>query len=199
MSEQQPHMNPEHHEFKLDSKEDLEHMLPDAEHAEALRAGERDPVEALIEARSTVAETAHEDAGKAVAESLKAAEGAGQTAPPQEINRELKSITLRRELNGIQRKLPAPKRALSKVVHQPVVRVASEAVGSTVSRPSGLLGGSIVAFIGTSAYLYLAKHLGFEYNFVVFLLLFTGGYIIGLLIELIVHLATASRRNALNT
>lgn len=58
---------------------------------------------------------------------------------------------------------------MSKVIHQPVVRNVSEAAGKTVSRPSGLLGGSLMAFIGTSAYFYLAANQGFKYIIMLFL------------------------------
>lgn len=167
--------------------------LPTAEQAEPLRTGEKDPVLALAEARMDIAETAQADQHKALNESLKAAEGVAP-APQQTINRELKSITLRRELNGLQRKESMPERTLSKVIHQPAVRKVSEVASGTVSRPSGILGGGILAFIGTSSYLYLAKHMGFEYNFGVFILLFVGGFVLGLVLEMLVHLATMSAR-----
>lgn len=131
-------------------------------------------------------------------ERLKASQEASQPATNLNVNRELRQITLRRELKNIRRKLPAPQKALSKVIHQPVIRATSEFTGKTVSRPSGLLGGGIVALIGTSAYLYLAKHVGFEYNYGVFLVLFVGGFALGLLVELGVHLIMSSRRKANN-
>lgn len=132
-------------------------------------------------------------------ERLHASEKATQPTPPNlGINRELKAITLRRELQHIRRKLPVPQRTLSKVIHQPVVRVTSEAAGKTISRPSGLLGGGFVALIGTSGYLYLANHIGFTYNYGVFLVLFAGGFALGLIIELIVHSVFKARRRANN-
>jgi len=169
-------------------------MLPTAEQAEKLRPGEKDPRLALHEARETVAETIQAETRPNPLEALAAAEKASEPATPRQINRELKQITLRRELQTIRRQLGAPQRALSRVVHQPAVRVVSEAAGNTVSRPSGLLGGSLVAFFGTSGYLYLAKHIGFTYNYFVFFLLLAGGFAIGLALEFMVHLATASRR-----
>lgn len=119
-----------------------------------------------------------------------------EPAHPALINRELKSITLQRELQAIRRKLPAPERVLSRVIHQPIVRVISEAAGKTVSRPSGLLGGGLVALLGTTSYLYFAKHMGFKYNYFVFLALFAGGFVVGLVLELVVWTATRSRRHA---
>lgn len=181
------------------SKLKNEKLLPTAAQAEKLRPGEADPekskAETLAEARMDIVESAQES--RAVVEALRTA--SEETSPanhPMQINRELKSITLKRELNQVQRKLPARKRALSKVIHQPTVRAISESAGKTVSRPSGLLGGGLVAFLGTSSYLYLAKHLGFEYNSFVFLALFAGGFVFGLALELVVHMATLKHRES---
>jgi hypothetical protein len=173
-----------------------EHMLPTAEQAEPLRAGEKDPLQALVEARTHVEETAETSTPLKLENSLKEAENGSQPAQPSFINASLKNITLNRELKQIQRKLPAPQRILSRVIHQPAVRVTSEVIGRSASRPSGLLGGGLVALLGTSGYLYLAKHLGFTYNYLVFLLLFAAGFIIGLILELLVHVATTSRRTS---
>jgi hypothetical protein len=178
---------PEQHEAPL--------TLPTAAEAEPLRSGETDPAKALETARQNVIETAADaEAQPNPLEALQAAEKASQPATPSHINRELKQITLRRELQRLRRQLPAPQRLLSRAVHQPVIRAISQAVGQTVSRPSGLLGGGLVAFLGTSSYLYLARHIGFTYNYLVFLLLLAGGFILGLGLELLVHLATRSRR-----
>jgi hypothetical protein len=155
---------------------------------------ETDPAKALHEARNSVHETAQADNQNQARQALQAAEKASQPATPRHVNRELKQVTLRRELQQIRRKLPAPARALSRVIHQPVVRAVSQAAGQTVSRPSGLLGGGLVAFIGTSSYLYLARHIGFRYNYLVFLVLLAGGFILGLALELAVYLSTRSRR-----
>ncbi len=128
-------------------------------------------------------------------EQLEASENAAQPAQSGYINRELRAITLRRELNSIRRRLPAPQRVLSKIIHQPAIRVVSEAAGKTVSRPSGLLGGGLAAFLGTSGYLYLARHDGFTYNYGVFLALFVGGFFFGLFLEYAVYLATLRQRS----
>ncbi len=89
-----------------------------------------------------------------------------------------------------------PGRTLSKVIHQPVVRAVSEPAGKTVSRPSGLLGGGLVAFLGTSAYLYLAKSTGMAYSYFVFIGLFVGGFVVGVALELLIHaLSGRSKRS----
>ncbi len=168
--------------------------LPTPEQAEKLRKGEKDPKEMLETARHEIAETA-EDAKKPLEKMSDAAES-NKPAPNLNVNQELKAITLRRELNHIRRKLPARQRALSKVIHQPAVRVVSEAAGKTVSRPSGLLGGGIAALIGTTLYMFIASQAGIAYNYTVFLLMFAGGFIIGLFVELGVYAATSGRRHA---
>lgn len=180
--------------FKPEQHEDLL-ALPTPERAEPLRKGETDPVQALLEARTTVDETTRSETQPNPLEALQAAEKASQPTTPRQVNRELKQITLRRELQQIRRKLPLPQRILSQTIHQPAVRIASEAASKTVSRPSGLLGGGLVAFLGTTGYLYLARHIGFTYNYLIFLLLLAGGFILGLTLELLVHVATGSHRH----
>lgn len=123
------------------------------------------------------------------------AENSKQTpiAPP---NKHLKQQTLKNELKNIQRKESVPARTLSRVVHQPVVRAASEVAGKSISRPSGLLGGGVLAFTGSSTYLYLAYHIGFVYQPTVFILLFIAGFLLGLGLELLIRLLTRAKPNA---
>jgi hypothetical protein len=182
-------------ERSAESLPPAEHLLPTPEQAEPLRKDEKDPVEALNEARAEVQETTKAEKQTNPVEAIQAAEKAAKAAQPLHVNRELKNITLNRELTTIRRHLSAPQRALSKVIHQSVIRAVSEPLGKTVSRPSGLLGGGLVAFIGTSAYFYMAQHSGLRYQYSVFLALFIGGFIIGLLLELFVYAATSSRRH----
>jgi hypothetical protein len=164
-------------------------IVPGNGHAEKPKHSEADRAKQTEKARASVEHAAARHKTNPV-EHLQAAEKASEPAQHTYINRELKSITLRRELQQIRRKLPAPQRALSKLIHQPAVRVVSEGVGKTVSRPSGLLGGGLVAFIGSSGYLYLAKHMGYTYNYFVFLVLFAGGFALGLILELTVYSLT---------
>lgn len=187
------------HEAPKFDHESLEHLLPTAEQAEPLRSGEIDPQkteadksERTEEARNTIEEQAESDNPL---EQHNEAEKAAQSAGPTHVNSELKSMTLQRELRRVQRQLPSPQRVLSRVMHQKVVRVASEAAGKSVSRPSGLLGGGITAFLGTTSYLYFAHHIGLAYNYSVFLVLFFGGFALGLILELLVHAFTRQRRS----
>jgi hypothetical protein len=190
MSERAPRNHEHHEEVILDP----ERELPTAEQAEPLRKGEQDPTKHLAEARAEIERSA-ESARENPVEQLKKAEKAEAQPEETHVNRELKGITLRRELQQIRRKESAPQRALSRVIHQPVIRVVSEAAGKTVSRPSGLLGGGLVALLGTSGYLFYAKHMGFEYNYFVFTALFIGGFAVGIGLELLAWLLTTPRRH----
>lgn len=185
MSEQAP-VN--HEVFEIKTPEHL--ALPTAEQAEALRPGEQDPAEQLEAARSAVEANQTNDNP---IERINAAEKAAAEPVPTHVNRELKNITLGRELKQIRSKLNAPNKVLSKVIHQPVVRAISETSGKTVARPSGLLGGGLVALLGTSSYLYFARHIGLEYNYFAFLVFFAAGFGLGLVLELAVWSVT--RRN----
>lgn len=110
------------------------------------------------------------------------------------ISRALKQQTFHRTLTRVRKQLSAPNRALSKVVHQPVVDAVSQATGKTIARPSGLLGGSIVAFVGSSVFLWMAKYYGFSYNYLLFAMLFVAGFALGMIIELVIFSIRRARK-----
>lgn len=172
--------------------EQSERLLPDAEHAEKLRSGEKDPVQALAEARKEIQETTQSESQLNPIDELQQAENAPQDELPAY---EPAQIVISRELMHIRRHLTKGEKRLSKIVHQPVVRRVSEASGKTVARPSGLLGGGALAFIGTTGYFLIAKQQGMRYNYAVFLALFFGGFALGVILELMVWTARGSRRH----
>lgn len=104
------------------------------------------------------------------------------------IGHDLKDMAYKRTLTRIRKDLPLPGRALSRVVHNPVVDAVSEVGAKTIGRPSGLLSGSIFAFLGSSVFLWVAKHYGYEYNFLLFALFFAAGFALGLVIEMLYRL-----------
>lgn len=110
--------------------------------------------------------------------------------------RESKKIVAQRQLTQVQRKLPVSQRKLSAVIHQPVIRAVSETAAATISRPSGLLGGGLVALIGSISYLYFTEHVGLTYNYLIFVILFVSGFAIGLVLELLIWSLTAARRRS---
>jgi len=101
------------------------------------------------------------------------------------VSKELHDLTWNRALTRIRKRLPLPEKALSKAIHQPVVDAVSRVGAKTVARPSGVLTGGICAFAGSTFFLYMAKHYGFAYNYLMFALFFVGGFVIGLILELL--------------
>ena len=101
------------------------------------------------------------------------------------IDHKIKSLTLKKELKNIQNNLTVSQKALSMVIHQPLVKKTSEIGAKTISRPIGLLGGGVCAFIGSLVYLGLDKYIGLKYNYLFFILFFLFGYIFATLLEFI--------------
>lgn len=107
----------------------------------------------------------------------------------------LKSNAYARSLKTVQQKLPKTVRTFSRITHSQVVDTVSNASAQTVARPSGILGGSICAFLGTLVVLYYSKHYGFRYNYLILFALFIAGYFVGGTIELLVWLLHGRRQN----
>ncbi len=141
-------------------------------------------IEKIRTAVEVEAETKQEHAATKQKESSKETD-----QQPIYVNKELKDLAYQRTLRRARNKLSPPARMMSRVIHQPAVEAVSEVAGKTIARPSGILMGGIMAFFGSSAFLWAAKHYGFRYNFLLFALFFAGGFFVGLLIELGIYLA----------
>lgn len=109
------------------------------------------------------------------------------------LQKELKQQAYLRTMQKVQSRLSGPERVFSRVIHTQVVNALSEAGARSIGRPSGLMGGALCALLGSSLLLYVAKHYGFTYNYTVILVLFIGGFIVGLLIELLYRLVAKAR------
>jgi hypothetical protein len=112
---------------------------------------------------------------------------------PTIINHELKEIAYQRVLKRARRHLSPYSRTMSKVIHQPIIDSASEVASKTIGRPSGLIGGGLLALLGTSTYYYISKHYGYNYNSFVFLALMAVGFIAGWTIEVVYKLVKRHR------
>ena len=102
---------------------------------------------------------------------------------PVLVNKQLKDMAFSRSMTRVRKKLSVPSRTFSKVIHAPVVDKSSEFIGKTIARPTSMLTGAFVAFVGTSALLWITRHYGYEYNYLLVILLFVGGAILGASIE----------------
>ncbi|MCL4357547.1 hypothetical protein M1512_01465 [Patescibacteria group bacterium] len=101
-------------------------------------------------------------------------------------DRETKKLTLKTELGHIRTQLPLSEQLLSRTIHQPTIRRISDVSAKTITRPIGLLGGGILAFVGSLLYLLFSKYIGIKYNYFVFLLLFVFGYIVATICEFLI-------------
>lgn len=178
------------------------------EHAEHLKPHEHEPEaehkgpEVSVESEKHKQHEQLNEAKKAVEQHAKAKDdvkvesGTHHNEQPLYVDQHLKNIALDRTLARVRRHLSAPNRVLSKVVHKPAVQAVSEAGAKTIARPSGLLLGSFCALLGSTFVLYMAKHYGFRYNFLLFFVFFIGGFLIGLILELGIWLIRRRRINA---
>lgn len=123
----------------------------------------------------------------------KEAEAVAQTEVPASetgsllgVQQSLKTTAYKRTLGKIQQKLPPSLRIFSRLIHSPVIDKVSAVSAQTVARPSGILGGSICAFLGSVIVLYYSKHYGFKYNYLMVFIIFAGGYLAGAGLELLV-------------
>lgn len=175
----------EQHEHKTQAVSEQQEALRKSIEKKAEQASHEhaEKIEGIRSAIEAEAESKHEHTAK------KHTEKSRETEQPTFVNRELKNMAYQRTLRRTQNKLPAPSRALSKFMHQPAVEAVSDVASKTIARPSGLLLGGISAFIGSSVFLWTARYYGYEYNFLLFILFFAGGFFLGLLVELGLHLA----------
>jgi hypothetical protein len=99
------------------------------------------------------------------------------------VHKALKADAYLLSLKKIRGHLSKPQQAFSRIVHHPAIEPINEVGSKTVARPSGLLGSGIFALTGSGVLLYMAKHYGFRYNFMAFVILALCGFVVGLLIE----------------
>ena len=194
MKNEQAINHSEHGETLLPTGEIEKLLEATTDHSPAERQAEVLEQQAALEHARTAAETVERDDPLARLQASEALASNQAPAPPPD--KFLKKQSLSRELRTLQRKESAPARSLSRVIHQPVVRLVSDVAGKTISRPSGLLGGGVVAFLGSSVYLYLAYHVGFTYRPTVFLLLLVAGFAVGIVLELLIRLIRRSQTSA---
>lgn len=143
----------------------------------------RDREQDLSKIRQNVAEKA-----STTSETISSSSSKERTAAPQTIiDSELKDMMFTRTLNRVQRHLNPAQKVFSKTIHSKAVDKVSTIGEKTIARPVGLIfGGLLHCLVVSSAY--LAKQFGMRYNPVVFCVFFLGGYIVGLVIELILRI-----------
>lgn len=175
------------HEVAERAKEHLEALKARAEKdGEKHQNGEHmDAIKKTVESQAV--------SGKEMMPSESAANNAPQDGY---INRELKDMAFRRTLKNTRRHLGAPSQLVSKVIHQPVVERVSEVASTSIARPSGIIGGGLCAVTGSFLLLWLTKKYGYEYNYLMFIIFMATGFVLGLFVELMLHVTITKRRKS---
>lgn len=180
--EHQPHHEQQQSQERLDGSGEVQNNLERIQHE--AKAAEHDPLQHSVEALKARADRE--------AKSTHEYDKHDVDATPSHsfmLHRELKNDAYRQTLLKTRRHLSAPERALSKLIHQPVIESASETAANTIGRASGLFTGSLFALLGSAFLLYMTKRYGFTYNYGVFVLCFVAGFALGLLVELMWRVA----------
>jgi len=103
--------------------------------------------------------------------------------PTPHYTRKDKEHSFNTTMHHVRRQLSRSERQFSKFIHQPVVEKTSEVLGKTVARPSGVIGGTVAAFVGLLSVYSIARFAGFQLSGSEMPLLLGVGFIVGLLTE----------------
>lgn len=190
MSEQLNTHNPE------DSYEEVDETAEQSHESQPAEAEQLDHHEVQAEAPKTAETTENireeiTEPASQESEDLKRAfqvEDEAEPLPPP--NKAVKENALNLNLTIARSKLSKPGKAFSRFIHRPVVNSLSEVTGKTLIRPSAILCGGIFTVVGSLYYLYATQKTGYKYNFLVALLLFAGGFVIGLVLEMLYRIVS---------
>jgi len=184
MAEKSPqhHEHEKSHESTHDKHEQHEKLKDSIEAGKNAKNEVEDSLETI---RSSIDKEA--DSGKHKKQEQEADAQKDQGPGHVIIDRDVKTKAYKKELHRIQSHLTRSQKSFSKFIHNPVVESVSEVSGKTVARPSGLLGGGIVALLGSGALVIISRHYGFTYNFFVFIALLIAGFFLGLVVEMFVR------------
>ena len=147
---------------------------------EAAKRARHEHAEALDEIRHNIDKQAIE-AEKSRVETVE-----DEPTTHQHVTKELKSIRYKETMRYVRRHLTKRERRFSSFIHAPSIEKVSEVSAKTIARPSGLLGGGLVALVGSITVLYIARQYGFEVPNSLFIALFIVGFAVGLVGEFIV-------------
>lgn len=172
-------------EKKPQHVEDVDKQNHEYNHAKSSQVEELKQKEKLDEARQgleSISVTSEQTIDK-IKDMTKSSESVSQS--PKNVNKDLRKAGLQKELAHIRRKMGKTDQIGSKVIHNKAVSVISSGLSKTIVRPSGMLSGAVIALVGTSLYYFFTKSVGVKYNYFIYIILFVGGFVVGLLIELI--------------
>lgn len=173
MSERAPHGHeqlPDYGELGKELKEAQE------KNAETSPEKQETSIEKILEKIEKEARSSHEISSRHVEKE----DSRKHETANYRVNSQLKSHALNQTLKSIRHKMPVHERSFSKVIHNPTVDTISTGLGATVARPSALLAGGIFSVVGSLAVLFICRYYGYEYNFLIGLACFVGGFCLGI-------------------
>lgn len=101
-----------------------------------------------------------------------------------------KAKAFQETMTEVRRDMSPTARTFSKFIHNRAVEDASEVTGKTIARPTSILLGSAFAFATMLVVYLLAKHNGFQLSGSEFILVFIGGWVLGLFVDFFRHMIT---------
>lgn len=101
---------------------------------------------------------------------------------PRQITKDDRTASYQKTMKKMQSELPPASRTFSKVIHNPAVEKASEAIGNTVARPNLIIAGALGAIASVIVY-FVARHYGYVLSGSETIILFGCGWVIGAIIE----------------
>ena len=96
-------------------------------------------------------------------------------------------------MEEIHSQMPSTNRAFSKVIHNRVVEATSEAIGSTLARPTAVLTGSVTAFVIVLGVYLVARYYGYPLSGSETLIAFAAGWLIGIIFDFFRAMITGKR------
>jgi hypothetical protein len=165
-----------------------------AEHADNWAEAAAKPAETLkdhVEDIKKRVEAAQPTTSESIKQKLEPGEQPAALPPVADVGQRRQAVCT--YLNQVRKHLSAPDKALSEFIHNPAINTLSEATGKTIIRPSGILLGGLCTFVGSAYYLYAAHRTGYRYSFTFALALFVGGFILGVILEMIFRLFAKRR------
>lgn len=176
-NEKAPFSSPEH------NKEHLE--LLGEKHGERIKEShERAAEKSLERSAEDIKKEALEHASHAEKES-KQLEKAAEKPKKHGISAHERAASYQKNMTEMQAQLSPASRTFSKVIHNPAVEKASDAVGGTVARPNAILAGSICAFIFTLGIYTIARFYGYVLSGTETIAAFLIGWIVGIAFDYI--------------
>lgn len=151
---------------------------------------ERSAAEKLEERAERAVKQQHEGIDKARHEALEQAETCETTKAekpstpetPRQITKDDRAASYKKTMKKMQSELSPASRTFSKVIHNPAVEKASEAIGGTVARPNLIIAGALGAISSVVIY-FVARHYGYVLSGSETIILFGCGWVIGAIIE----------------